>query len=121
MSFFTNQLPGNYYGSARGYSAWQIADRGHADPQAGTFYETDIAADRNQQMIGILAELDKPETKLEWTLCTRPCTYGSSAREVFCSLRRDTDYQKAAVAGVIAKEDGSGKVPGSNQNRCKKH
>jgi hypothetical protein len=148
MSFFTNQLPGNYCGSAGGYSAWQIAGRGHADPQAGTlpandggylvgamasqpglfasdgtgtanalealltraralslsvhltdpFYETDIAADLNQQMIGILAELDKPETKLEWTLCTRPCTYGSSARGVFCS----------SVAGYRLPESRSG-------------
>src|SRR5258707_15282275 len=111
MSFFTNQLPGNYCGSAGGYSAWQIAGRGHADPQAGTlpandggylvgamasqpglfasdgmgtanaldalvtraralglsvhltdpFCEADVAADLNQQMIGILAELDKPK------------------------------------------------------------
>src|SRR5258708_19687609 len=41
MSFFTNQLPGNYCGSAGGYSAWQIAGRGHADPQAGTLPAND--------------------------------------------------------------------------------
>ncbi len=171
MSFFTNQLPGNYCGSAGGYSAWQIAGRGHADPQAGTlpandggylvgamasqpglfasdgmgtanalealltraralglsvhltdpFCETDVAADLNQQMIGILAELDKP--KLSWSgrcaLVHAPTAL--RPEECFALQWRDIDYQKTAVAArVIAKEDRSGKVPGSNQNRCKK-
>ena len=49
------------------------------------------------QMIAILAQLDRPETKLEWTLTLVHAATALRPEECFALQWRDIDYQSSQI------------------------